>query len=149
MTCLVDRIHNIENEIKKRIATKLGTDVKNVILGKRARIADFKPPLIWVLPEDAIIDASFLANTEQWELTYWLIAVVKSTTDSYAASQEAESLAIRSSAALLADRRLGGLVEDTVRQGWSSGDSRVMDTDESLYGAAVRVKLKTTVLEVE
>lgn len=150
MTCLVDRLHGIEDAIKARIQTKLGSSIKAVILGKRARVADFQPPLIWVLPEDATIDSRNLANTEQWDLTYWLIAVVKTTKgDPYDAGQLAEELAIKASASLLADRHLGGLVEDTTREGWSPADSRVMDTDESLYGAAVRVKLKATIMEVE
>lgn len=149
MTCLVDRLHAIEDAIKQRIKDKMGSSIKSVILGKRAKITDFQPPLIWVLPEDCPIDSRGLANTELWDLYYWVIAVVKSTKDVYGSGQLAEELAIKASASLLVDRHLGGLVEDTTREGWSPSDSRVMDTDESLYGAAVRIKLKATIMEVE
>ena len=46
------------------------------------------------------------------------------------------------------DRSLGGLAESVSRVAWSPADVRVMDTDESLIGAAVRVTVNLLTAEV-
>jgi len=145
---LFARLKGVHTTMASVIAASLGADIKKVLVGRKVNVTDFKPPCIWILPEPSPINDNGMGLSEIWDPTYWLIAIVKSTKDSLEATEAAEQLAIRASGALLADRKLGGLAEDLTRIGWDPADSRVMDTDESLYGAAVRVKVKLVNKEV-
>lgn len=146
--------------IKTRIETALGSSIQRVIIGPRAPAANFNPPLIWVQPDDGQIADKGFALTEDWGLFYWLISVIKVKSslpeDMEEATATAEALVLRASGALLVnpntgleDRRLDGLVEDITRIGWAPADSRILEGDESLYGAAIRIKLRLTNQEVE
>lgn len=155
---LVSKLNQVRNKLVERISGRLGSDIKNVIIGPRTNIDRFKKlPLIWIVAEDTTINDDGLALHEQWDLYFWLIAVIRvSNQDHDAAKDLAETLAVKASGSLLVDpisgkqnRTLDGLVDDITRVGWSAADSRIIDTDDLLYGAGVRVKIRLTNMEVE
>lgn len=148
---LVDRLLAIEDTMMARIAR----DAKvPVLIGRHVRISDLKPPLVWVYPEEVPIDDGRLGFTEMWDLQYWVIAVVREVKDPVQGRREAMTLAAKASGAILKDnagnwdRHLNTLVELVSRNGWSPADVRVSDTDGSLVGAAMRIKLRITNGEV-
>jgi len=155
---LVNKLNQVRAKLVSRIATRLGTDINNVIIGPRTNVDQFKKlPLIWVIAEDATINDEGLALHEQWDLYFWLIAVLRvSNQDHESAKTLAENLSVKASGSLLVDpisgkqnRTLDGLVDDITRVGWSAADSRIIDIDDLLYGAGVRVKIRLTNMEVD
>lgn len=144
----IERLSDIELAMINVITSQTSGMANIVVLNKRIKVSDMKPPMVWILPEESQISDSALSLSEDWSLTFWIISIIKGHKDTTKLMKDAEALALKASSGLLADRTLGGLVEDITRIGWSPGDSRVMEADETLYGAAVRVKLKVLNREV-
>jgi len=155
---LVSEIRLIRETIKTRIEDHLGEDIENVIVGSKDKAHNFNPPFIWVIPADSQINDEGLALHEQWDLIFWIISIVNPGRDFDPddARAEAETLALRASKSLMfdpatgkEDRHLNNLVTDITRVGWSPGDSRVLNHDESLFGAGVQIKVKFVTEESE
>ena len=138
----------------QRFARRLGH--LGVKRANEARIAaaDFKPPMVWVFPEESPVNSMAMGFRESWSLSYWCIGLVREVRDIEAGRRQAMVLAITASGSLfrddvgVPDRSLGGLAESVSRVAWSPADVRVMDTDESLIGAAVRVTVNLLTAEV-
>lgn len=152
---LIAQLEDLRAEIKLRIEEHLGEAVKQVIIGRKDKAWKFKPPLVWILPESGTIDGvGARALHEDWYPIFWLIGVsMKSDPDE--ARKEAETLAIKASAALLLDpvtkqqdRTLGDRVHYIQRIGWAPGDTRLI-VNESLYGAGVQIRIRFETEEVE
>jgi len=153
---LYGTIEDIRLKIKERIEDGFGSEINYVIVGRKTRSYKFDPPLVWVLPLEVPVNDSGMALNEIWDLEFLIIGITRSVTDDEEARSKAEEIAIRASGMLMVDpstgqqdRSLDGLIIDLTRTNWSPGDSRIVDTDESLYGSAVRVKLKFNNTEVE
>jgi len=145
---LVELLNAIRKYLYTKIKTDLGDSIKFIFVGKKIKIGDLSFPMIWVMPIDSNITDEGMAIHEEWILEYWVVSLVRSDRDPEAARDLAEQLAINASAALITDytgkenRTLNGLVSYTKRVGFAPSDDRVLDADESLYGAGVRIRIR-------
>lgn len=152
---LVSTLKAIRKEIKRKIEQDLDSDIKKVLVGKKLKIQGMQFPFIWVMPMSNTIDSQGLSLHEQWDLKYWIIAIVRSTSDPEDARDLSEALALRASGALITNnegkenRSLNGLVSYITRIGFSPSDDRILDSDESLYGAGVQMQIRLENEEVE
>lgn len=152
---LIEKMEDIRAEIKSRIEVHLGTEVNQVVVGRKSDAYKFQPPLVWVLPETGSIDGvGARALHEDWYPIYWILGISMKK-DPEEARQEAERLAVKASAALLLDpitkqqdRTLGDRVHYIQRIGWAPGDTRLV-TNETLHGAGVQIKIRFETEEVE
>jgi len=146
-----DRLLTVEDTIAHRIFRDVAVPV---LIGRKSRTADFKPPMVWVFPEESPVNSMAMGFRESWSLSYWCIGLVREVRDIEAGRRQAMVLAITASGSLfrddvgVPDRSLGGIAESVSRVAWSPADVRVMDTDESLIGAAVRVTVNLLTAEV-
>lgn len=153
---IVEDLKDIKAEMQQRIANHLGSAVNQVIVGPKDQAFKFRPPLIWVLPETGSMDnAGARAIHEDWYLLYWIVGIVQSHKGPEEATEEAEQLAVKASAALLKDpttgeqdRTLGNRVHYIKRIGWAPGDTRIVE-NETLYGAGVQIQVRYETEEVE
>ncbi len=150
---LYQRLTDIRATMKSRIEEALGDRINACIIGHKSLSKYLKPPLIWILPQASTIDNESFAINEQWNLIFIIFAVVKSTRDDEEARQEVEKLCIDAVGSLLVkdtlrDRDLDGLISTIYREEWLPGDSRIIDVDEALYGAAHRLRLNFQNTEV-
>lgn len=119
------------------------------VLGKKIKLHSLKFPMIWVYPELSSIDNQSLAIHEEWTLSFWILSLVKSTGDIDVARDLAEELAIKAGGALLLDptfqfasHSLGDRVADIQRTNFAPSDDRIINADESLFGAGVQITMR-------
>jgi hypothetical protein len=122
---------------------ELGTCV--MIYGDRARAKDFRPPIIWILPEDSAIEMSGMG--EMWVFTFTLAVVVKDV-DPKRGLRKATDMAADASATLVKTHTLGGKVRDVRRVRFLPGDPKGMDA-EQLHAAGFAMEVRFRYLEQE
>jgi hypothetical protein len=109
--------------------------ITRVIWGDRSRVGELEPPLIWVFPDDSQISHAGSAIAEEWSYSF-IVAAMVTNDDPEQGYLEAEALAADASAALIADRSLGGAVRDMVRTRYLPGYSTDVATAVQLHWAA-------------
>jgi len=126
----------------KAVLAPLKEEVEaNLVFGDRVRTSSLKPPAIWIFQDDSPISHAGSALAEEWTYNYVVAALVLNT-DPEKGMEEAEDLAARATAALVADRTLSGAVRDTVRTRYLPGYATNVAKGPQLHWAAFAMESK-------
>lgn len=138
------KIKEVEDAIVNKLIAAAITGINGIVFNRELRDGTIQPPYIHVFMDPSPID-DLTALTDYWHFRYTVMVVAPSYSTEDA--DQARQLALQASSALLADRQLGHVVNDTVRLAWQADYIRELPT-EQLFGAAMEMESRFQYREV-